>query len=153
MKVVIVGPRDHKEKPYVDLVTKILTQSTQRYPKVLFITKSCDQGVGKIIREACVGTNFKEPKFDMLEITIRHHLTRELPKSEFQANFDSVNASLLEVGEEFHIILGAENPFGTIYDLIKRLKAQGYPFAVYKNSELMNGPKEPAREIAVQTGV
>src|SRR5271157_1372888 len=160
MKVVIVGPRDRKEKLYRRLVNEIVDDCINRYSKLLIITKSCDQGVGKIIRGRCLReyeiagqTNYKynDPEFDMVEISLRHHLIQELPQSEFQANFDSLNSALVEIGDEFHLIM-EDIPIGTMFDLLKRVQSAGRPHVTYKPDELKSGPKQPKLEEVKSNG-
>ena len=142
LKVVIVGPRDKEELIYVQLVNDIIDNCSSRYSKVLFITKSCDQGVGKIIRGKCLDKHFKKPAFDMIEVSLRHYLINELPQSEFQSNFDSLNSTLLELGDEFHLIV-EEPPRGSMSDLLLRIQKEGLPYVTYGPTELKAGAKQP----------
>lgn len=147
MKVVVIGPRDHQEYIYRQIVHDIIDQCLNDYPKVLIVTKSCDQGVGKLIRTRCLfmydPVLNKKPEFDMVEINLRHHLVMELPQPEFQANFDSLNAALLELGDEFHLILG-DDAEGGMHDILKRVRSTGRPYATYRPSELKTGAKKPS---------
>lgn len=146
MKVVIVGPRDRKEQVYRKLVNEIIDQCRLDYPKLVIVTKSCDAGVGKIIRTRCLpvdqvtGSTLNKPEFDMVEYSVRHYLIQELPQSEFQTNFDSLNGPLVEVGDEFHVIIESMIK-GGIGDLIERLDKSGRPYVTYGPHELQSGPK------------
>lgn len=141
MKVVIAGPRDRNELLYRPLVNAIIDDVKDRYSKLLIVTKSCDQGVGKIIRDRCRDESKTIYDFDMVEISIRHYLIQELTQSEFQSNFDVLNAALVEMGDEFHLIM--ENiARGSMYDLLKRVIAAGRPYVEYKPDDYKNGAKK-----------
>ena len=142
MRVVLVGPRDKEELIYVKLVNDIIDDCKQRYPKVIIITRSCDQGVGKIIRGKCLDKHFKKPSFDMIEVSLRHYLIQELPQSEFQSNFDALNNTLIALGDEFHLIV--EEPVrGSMATLLDSVQKAGLPYVTYGPTELKDGAKVP----------
>ena len=147
----IVGPRDKEELLYRRIVNEIIDACKQRYSKLVIVTKSCDQGVGKIIRSRCLKAkdvagvikyNWHNPEFDMIEVSLRHFLIDELPQSEFQSNFDALNKTLLELGDEFHLIV-EDPPRGSMLDLLTIVKGVELPYAIYYPGELKNGPKQP----------
>jgi hypothetical protein len=151
VKVVIVGPRDRQELIYTRLVNEIIDDVKHRYPKVLIVTKSCDQGVGKIIRNRCLAAkevagvmqyDYKNPEFDMLELSLRHYLIQELPQSEFQSNFDTLNLALVALGDEFHLIV-EEPTRGSMENLVNMVKEKNLPHVTYGPADLKNGPKQP----------
>ena len=161
MRVVIAGPRDKEELIYVPLVNDILDDSKNRYSKLLIVTKSCDQGVGKIIRNRCLKAReaggimhyrWNSAEFDMIEVSLRHHLMpsptgdkRELPQLEFQSNFNALNLALIALGDEFHLIV--ETPIrGSMEDLVYRVQLADAPFALYRPEELKSGAKKPIRQ-------
>lgn len=144
MKIVVAGPRDRRERMYQKLVNEIIESCKERYSKLLIITKSCDQGVGKIIRGICLDEDSRHPRFDMAEVSIRHHLTQELTQSEFISNFDSLNSTLVELGDEFHLIMD-DIPKGSMYNLLKRVIEIDAPYAMYLQEELDNGVKIPQK--------
>lgn len=142
MRIVLVGPRDKEELIYVKLVNDIVDACKERYSKVIIITRSCDQGVGKIIRGKCLDKHFKKPSFDMIEVSLRHYLMQELPQSEFQSNFDALNNTLLALGDEFHLIV--EEPVrGSMATLLDSVQSARLPYVTYGPAELKNGAKVP----------
>lgn len=143
MKVVIIGARlgrdDAADKI---LVNQIIDACREKYSKLLIITKSGDKGVGKFILDRCRESKDNgNQDFDMIELSLRHILRHELPKQEFLGHFNTLNAALLELGDEFHL-LTEEYPTGAMLDMIDRVKRFGVPYAVYKPSEVVHGPKE-----------
>ena len=142
MKVVIVGSRNRSEMQDEPLVHKLVDSLIEKYPYLKVVSTSCDRGVGKIIKNKCLPLGEKNPKatFRFVEITLRIYLLdgEELAKSEFAELFTARNATLNEIGEEFHILLDGE-PRGTMADLLKRVKGRGAPYALYSPSD--NEPK------------
>lgn len=143
MRVVIVGSRSRSEMMDARLVHEIIDECIAKYGKLMIVTKSCDKGVGKIVKHRCVDSITQKPMLDMMEVHLRHYLkNKELPKTEFTQDFNSLNATLVEIGDEFHL-LTEEEPVGAMQDLLERVTAAYRPFAIYKPSENRGGPKEP----------
>lgn len=144
MRVGIVGARTRSELADEPLVNAIIDDIKTRYSKLLVITKSCDRGVGKIIKNRCKDPQKKRRnEFDFAEASLRIELVNEeLPKTEFATLFNALNATLVEVCDEFHL-LTEEEPKGTMADLLQRVIASGKPYAMYKPSEVQNGVKQP----------
>lgn len=145
MNVVLAGPRDYKEELYQDLVNKILDDCQTRYSKLLIIVRSCDFGVGKIVKTRCLSeTNprYPKPEFDMIEFWLKHYVTYELNRHEFMSHFDSLNGPLVELGEEFHII-SEDMPKGSTVNLLRRVQQSGRAYAIYRPSEFDKGVKRP----------
>lgn len=143
MRVVIVGARNRSEIADTKLVYAILDECIAKYGKLMVVTKACDRGVGKIIKSRCLDSNKPNvPEFDMVEMSLRHYLIRELPRSEFLGDFNTLNAALVEIGDEFHL-LTEEEPRGSMLDMLIRVQKADRPCAVYKPSEADNGPKKP----------
>lgn len=143
MKVVIVGARlgrdDTSDKTLVD---DIINNCKDKYKKLMIITKSGDKGVGKHILDRCRAAKDRgEHDYDMIELSLRHILGYELPKQEFLGHFNALNAALVELGDEFHL-LTEDHPTGSMQDIIARIREMKLPYAVYKPSEVGNGYKE-----------
>lgn len=134
MNVVIVGARRRSEAEDEPLVYKILGEAIDKYPQLKVISTSCDRGVGKIIKNKCLPLGEKNPKpfFRFIEVTVRIYLLdgEELTKSEFASIFIARNATLVELGDEFHLLVDGE-PKGMMADLLQRVKQRGAPYAVY----------------------
>jgi hypothetical protein len=133
VKVVIVGSRTRDEQQDKALVDNIIDSCKERFAKVIFVTKSCDKGVGKLIYDRCKlpTKTGGRPEFDMIEVTLRHMLhEHELPRHEFLGHFNSLNAALAELGDEFHV-LTEEKPTGAMVDMVNRIESIGAPYATY----------------------
>lgn len=151
MRVVIVGARTRSEMLDTRLVNEIIDDCIARYGKLMIVTKSCDKGVGKIVKHRCIDAHTQKPIHDMIEVHLRHYVVgKELPKTEFTADFNALNASLVEIGDEFHL-LTEEEPLGAMADILERVIAAYRPYALYKPSENRNGPKQPQLPVVRQT--
>lgn len=142
MRVVIAGARNRNEMKDTALVNAILDDCKSRYPNLLVIVASCDRGVGRVVKERNLDKHIPgKHEFDMIELQMRHYLQEELPRSEFTLHWNALNAILLELGDEFHL-LTEEFPKGAIFDLLKRVKDSHRKYAVYKPSECGADAKE-----------
>lgn len=134
MQICIVGARKRSERQDEPLINKLVDGLIEKYPKLKVISAGCDRGVGKIIKTKCLPLGEKHPKarFRFIEITVRIYLLpgEELTKSEFAALFIARNATLDELGDEFHLLVENE-PRGMMADLLQRVKRRGAPVAVY----------------------
>ncbi len=141
MNVIIIGARKRSELQDEPLVNKLVDTLIEKYPQLKVISTSCDRGVGKIIKNKCLPLGEKNPKaiFRFIEISLRIYLLpgEELTKSEFAQAFMARNATLNELGDEFHIMVDGE-PRGTMADLLRRVKERGAPYSIYRPGE-----KEP----------
>lgn len=153
MNVCIVGARRRSESQDEKLVNDLIDQLLIKYPQLKVISTSCDRGVGKIVKSKClpedpeaqqeqpVERSKREPhkpvkaKFDFVEISVRTYLAGpELTKSEFASLFIARNATLNELGDEFHLFTEQE-PRGMMADLLQRVRQRGAPCAVYRPGE------------------
>jgi hypothetical protein len=135
MRVVIVGARTRSGAVDYDLVKAIIEDCHHHYSKVMIVTKSCDRSTGKLVKDLCVGPNNDHPPtFDMLEVSLRHILMQELPRSEFQGHFNALNDALFRLGEEFHL-LTEEYPSGAMLDILIKVRNAGLPYVIYRPSE------------------
>ncbi len=143
MRVVIVGARNRSEMMDTRLVNEILDTCISKYGKLMVVTKTTDRGVGKIIKARCLDpTKPTNPEFDMVEFSIRHYIMHELPRNEYMGDFNTLNAALAEIGDEFHL-LTEEEPKGSMLDMVIRVQRIERPFSVYRPSESRAGYKEP----------
>jgi len=136
MKVVIVGDRNRESEEDFKLINQILDYCRDNYPKCRIITKGTDRGVGKWIRTRLSDPVTHRPtEMDWTEINLTHHLVEgDLPKIQFSADYDALNAVLLEMGDEFHI-LSEERPRGVTMNLLRRVIDAHRPYALYKPHE------------------
>src|SRR5580692_6348754 len=113
VKVVIVGDRSRESPQDVVLVNTILDYCKEKYPKLRVVTKGVDRGVGKMIKTRLTDPITRRPReIDWMEVNLQHHLIGEdIPKMEFSSDYDALNAVLVELGDEFHI-LSEERPRG-----------------------------------------
>lgn len=152
VRVVIVGARTRSEMLDTRLVNEIIDDCIARYGKLMIVTKSCDKGVGKIVKHRCIDSKTQIVLLEMMEVHLRHYILKgkELPKTEFTQDFNALNATLVEIGDEFHL-LTEEEPVGAMQDLLERVAEEHRPFAVYKPSENRGGPKHPELPVPSQT--
>jgi hypothetical protein len=141
VRVVITGARNRNEMKDTALVNAIIDDCKERISNLIIVVASCDKGVGRIVRSRNLDKHLKNTfEFDMIELQMRHFLQQELPRPEFTQHWNALNAVLLELGDEFHL-LTEEFPKGAVYDLLRRVKEAHRPYAVYKPSE-NTGPKK-----------
>lgn len=132
MRVVIVGSYSLSEMEVDPLVTKLIASLIEKYSKLRIVAMDCDRGVGKLIKNMCLPPGSK-PKFCLEELALRiYSAGPELTSAERAALLKPRNAYLSEVGEEFHIFLGAEGMHGMMGDLHNRLRGQEAMVALYK---------------------
>ncbi len=132
-KVVIVGDRSRESSKDQELVNKIIDRCKELYPKLRVVTKGCDRGVGKFIKNRFTSkTTHRPQEVDWIEVWLQHHLVDEdIPKMEFSSDYDALNAVLVEIGDEFHI-LSEESPRGVTMNLLRRVLDSNRPYALYK---------------------
>lgn len=139
MNCVIIGARKRSELQDEPLVHKLINSLIGKYPQLKVVSTSCDRGVGKIVKNKCLPLGEKNPKatFRFIEVSLRIYLLpgEELTKSEFAQAFMARNATLNELGDEFHIMVDGE-PRGTMADLLRRVKERGAPYAIYRPGEM-----------------
>lgn len=144
MRVVIIGARNRSESLDSPLVNKILDAVIEKYGKLMVVTKGCDRGVGKIIKSRRFDQKSENyPEFDMIELQLRHYISHELPRNEFLSDFNTLNAALTEIGDEFHLVC-EDDMKGSMQDMLDRINREGKPVAIYKPSETENGYKHPS---------
>jgi hypothetical protein len=154
VKVVLVGARSGRsEMADTALVNEIVDRCKEKYSNLIIIVASCDKGVGKIVKTRNVDPHFPGKfEFDMIELQLKHYFQYERSRSEFTANWIALNGVLVELGDEFHL-LTEDYPKGAMADLVRRIKREGRPYALYKPSESKGGPKEATFDKAVKVGV
>ncbi len=142
MRVVLVGSRNRNELVDTKLVNEIIDSCKEKYSNLIIVVASCDKGVGRIVKSRCINPHTPGKfEFDMIELQLRHYVQMDLPRTEYTSNWNALNATLIELGDEFHI-LTEEYPKGAMFDLLKRVKRNNRPYAVYKPSESKGGPKD-----------
>ena len=143
MRVVIVGDRSRTEMPITQLVNEILDDCKQRYSSLIVVVSSCDKGVGKVVKSRNIDKHvLGKFEFDMMTLELKHYLQKDRSRTDYTVHWIALNASLIELGDEFHI-LTEEYPKSSTADLLKRVRAEHRPYATYKPSETKNGPKRP----------
>ena len=132
MRVVIIGGRERREGEDYKLVNDLLDSLKQQYPVLLIVTAGCDRGVGKIINNRLMPKiKGGPPEVNYVEYSMRPTVNRDLPKHEMSCLFIARNASLIELGDEFHLFV-EQRQMGVIEDLRQRCVIAGKPHAVYK---------------------
>src|SRR5262249_28716743 len=126
-----MGGRDRREKDDYQLVNQLLDKLKKQYPVLLIITTGCDRGVGKIVNNRLMPERkHGRPEINYVEWSFRIEVERELSKLENTAIFLARNATLAEIGDEFHIFL-EEKPIGVAEDLRQRCVELQKPHAIY----------------------
>jgi len=142
VRVVIVGARNRNELIDTRLVNEIIDQCKVKYSNLIVVVASCDKGVGRIVKERNLDKHIPgKIEFDMIELMMRHYLQNGLPRNEYTTCWNALNSTLLELGDEFHLLI-PEYPKGVVQDLLKRIKEANLPRAIYRPSESKEGPKQ-----------
>ena len=132
MRVVVLGGRDRREKEDFKLVNQLLDELKKEYSQLLIITAGCDRGVGKIINNRLMPKDKGgQPEINYVEYSMRPTVHRDLPKHEMSCLFIARNATLVELGDEFHLFV-EQRQMGIIEDLRQRCLIAGKPHAVYR---------------------
>ena len=141
MRIVMLAARKRNAVEDQILVPKIVDHLLEKYPAAMFVSGSCDRGVGKILKNMCLpetaqGKSFA--KFVFFENHIRPYLPQdhpELTQKELAECFYARNAFFNEFGEEFHLFCDRDGPKGMILDLYSRVRLRGAPVVIYKPGE------------------
>src|SRR5882724_8810779 len=132
MRVVVMGGRDRREKDDYVLVNALLDYLKKKYPVLLIVTTGCDRGVGKIVNNRLMpSAKHGKPEINYIEWSFRIEVDRELPKLETTAVFLAKNATLVELGDEFHLFV-EEKPIGVAEDLRQRCAELQKPHVLYR---------------------
>jgi len=114
MNVVIDGARERPETPKdKQEVEELIRTLSKNYGRSLHIVSvGCDKGIGKFAREFCIahGIIFTEIRAKLEGL--------DIPRTFFVHVFQSRNASLLELGDEFYVFRGP-NENGIIEGIIQ----------------------------------
>jgi hypothetical protein len=127
--VVFVGPRHRgwAKNASVDnssTIDSVLAPRKEYYGNDLnVISISCDVGFGKDLKAYC-----EERGIKFLEFVVYFNGPRSKP--EYAAAYNARHASLLEIGEEFHVIT-SRNRQSNVEDIIDRLRLTKKPYAIY----------------------
>lgn len=110
------------------------------------ISISCDTSFGRDVKVYC-----EERGIKFIEFVVYFNGPRE--KDEYMAAYVARHASLLEIGDEFHIAV-SQNRQALVEDLVQRVKSSQKPFALYsdKNEVIDGGGWEAIQEAAAVNG-
>lgn len=143
MNVVICGDRLREGDPALDiqLTNALVNHLKVKYADLQIITTNTDRGVGKYLRNRCgpPGKHQKYGEVDFTEIAIKIFL-RYPTKQALNTRWRAKNATLLELGEEFHLCPMDGGRDTQVWDLLNRVKKAGLPYALYGIGEIK--PKE-----------
>ena len=147
MKVCIVGDRSRESAQDSVLVNLIIDGVNLKYPKLRIITKGCDRGVGKFIKNRLTNPETRRPKeIDWTEVSLQHHqVDEDLPKMEYSLDYDALNSVLVDLGDEFHI-LSEERPRGVTMNLLRRVMQSNRPYSLYKPRDVVYKPADFPKE-------
>jgi hypothetical protein len=141
MNAVIVGDWSLSEERYLKIVPSLLQVLSTKYPDLVIYSAGCDRSIGKIVKNACLSLKTGTQLYDFVEISAKVFSRAPLSKATLSEIWRGRSAALAEVGDEFHLFLGAGRN-GVIQDLRARVVGKGMPFALYAHDEELNEPKE-----------
>jgi hypothetical protein len=134
MIAVVVGDIDRSSKDDRTEVLFVMEELRNTYRDLTIVSAACERGVGHIVRSHCL-KNPKNPEFGFVEVDIKPWA--RLSKPRLTQIYTARNATLLEIGEEFHIFTSGWTQ-GHVADLIKRVKDKNLPLVIYHR----NGTKD-----------
>lgn len=122
MNIVIMSDRmrntDEQDRPIVEaLITRLLAQHEGR---MVIFSAGCDRGVSRMVRENCYQRKLKFVEFRVSFIPIGEDFRR----TTFTQVFAARNVALKELGDEFHLFLGAEGQRGLMISLAEAAVAK-----------------------------
>lgn len=117
MFVVIIGDITLGSDQHRLQVHNLIDDLKQKYTDLIIVTSGCEKGIGRFVRERCVN-NQRDVGF--VEIAIYPWAT--MSSSRLAKVYLCKNASLLEIGEEFHIFAAGGPQHSYIRDLITRVQ-------------------------------
>src|SRR6202050_2547194 len=90
----------------IKLVNSIIDAKKDKFAHVIFVVSSCDKGVGEVgkKRNRSYQEKHSVPEFHCIMFELHHALITDLSQSEFTSHWMSLNATLLEIGDEFHLL-------------------------------------------------
>lgn len=106
------------------MLRELLLFLSQHYGKNLVVASiSCDMGIGWILKNLCRMSNVKFVEFLSWK-------TPNLDREEYEMIHLARHASLVEVGQEFHLFMSHARS-SHMEDLLKRIKSKDKPFTLY----------------------
>lgn len=132
MNVVIAGAWNRDEREDQVVVNKLLDVLKEKYAGGLVVfTTGSDRGVGKIIKNRLMPKNQNEQsgEIDFVDLMMKIYL-KDPSKADLIKIWRARNASLVEIGEEFHIFMDRDKR-GNMADLLSRVTELGLPHSTY----------------------
>lgn len=127
MIAVVVGDIDRSSNDDRISVLSVMDELRNTYRDLTIVSAACERGIGHIVRSRCL-KNKDNPEFGFVEVDIKPWA--RLSKARLTQIYTARNATLLELGEEFHIFSTGWTQ-GHIADLIKRVKDKNLPLVIY----------------------
>lgn len=127
MFVVVIGARERDCSADKENVPKLLDQLREKYPRLVVVSTGCDKGVGLLVKSYCLKPENKN-RIQFVEVSMRTY--GELVRTQTAQLYLARNATLVELGEEFHIFDVAEKR-SSVKDLIQRLQKTRLPFHLW----------------------
>jgi hypothetical protein len=142
MRVVIMGERQRSELADFKLVNDLIDALKEKYPLLWIVTASTDRGVGKLVinrlLKYCKSAQ-DPPEVTYTDFAVKIRSIGTLPKGDYSRQYYARNASLVDIGEEFHLFMDQDD-HGYMLDLLKRVREAGLPHSTYYPQEKC-GPK------------
>ena len=128
MFAVIVGDMSLDRPEHRQRVFDLIDSLQRKYADLVVVSAGCDRGIGRFVRERCI-----KGKRDVGFVEYAVYPWASMSSVRLAQVYIAKNATLLEVGEEFHVFTVAGREHGHIQDLIERVKSAKHqpPLTIY----------------------
>src|ERR1039458_4214766 len=112
-------------------VFELVDSLSHKYADLLIVSGGCDGGMGRFVRERCI-----KGKRDVGFVEYAVYPWASMSSVRLAQVYIAKNATLLEVGEEFHVFVSAGREHGHIQDLVERVRSAKHqpPSRIYNES-------------------
>jgi len=111
-----------------EIIKNILTDAVKRYGSDLNVVSiSCDTAFGRCVRDYCFENGIR-----FCEFTVYFNGPRGR-KEDYNAVYCARNSSLVDIGTEFHLVLGSRSreTGEVVVDLLNKVKVSVKPYVMY----------------------
>src|ERR1035441_4303751 len=131
MFAVIVGDMSLDKPADRQRVFDLIDELQRKYADLVIVSAGCDRGIGRFVKERCI-----KGKRDVGFIEYAVYPWASMSSVRLAQVYIAKNATLVEVGEEFHVFVSAGREHGHIQDLVERVRSAKHqpPFTIYKES-------------------
>ena len=128
MFAVIVGDMSLDRPEHRQQVFELVDSLSHKYADLVIVSAGCDRGIGRFVRERCI-----KGKRDVGFVEYAVYPWASMSSVRLAQVYIAKNATLVEVGEEFHVFVAAGREHGHIQDLVERVKSAKHqpPLTIY----------------------